>query len=74
MKKVLILCLCGLAALVLLFPVPMRLKDGGTVKYKALLYSIQDVHRLSPDMESGQMFLEGAILEILGVEVFNNVN
>lgn len=57
----------------LLIPIPMRLKDGGAVEYTAILYSIADVHRLNPVIESEQPYLEGMIIKILGVEVFNNV-
>jgi len=63
--------ICIALALVLLFPIPLRLKDGGSVEYKALLYSVTDVHRLAPESESG--YLEGTVIEILGAEVFNNV-
>ncbi len=62
------------AAVVLLFPLRLRLKDGGTVQYRAILYSVQNVHRLNPDQESGREYLEGAIVEILGMEVFNDVH
>ena len=41
------------AAVILLFPLQLRLKDGGTVQYRAILYSVQNVHRLNPDLESG---------------------
>ena len=64
MKKRLV-GICVVLALVLLMPVPLRLKDGGSVEYRALLYTVTDAHRL-PDQE-------GTIIEILGVEVFNNV-
>lgn len=70
MKK-LLAGICIALALVLLFPFPVRLKDGGSVEWNALLYSVTDVHRLAPETESG--YLEGTIVEILGVEVFNNV-
>ena len=60
-----------LAALVLLIPIPIHQKDGGTVEYKAALYSVYDVHRLPID--EGKPFLEGTIIEIFGIEVFNNV-
>ncbi len=73
MKKKWIKWLCIILIAVLLIPIPMRLKDGGTVAYTALLYTIQDVHRLNPAMESEKEFQEGIIIEILGVEVFNNV-
>ena len=71
MKKKIIVSISILLAIVLLCPIPMRLKDGGTVKYQALLYSISDVHRLAPSTESG--YEEGLIIEILGMQVFNNV-
>ena len=70
MKK-LITTICILLVIALLLPVPMRMKDGGTVKYQAILYSVSDVHRLAPSAESG--YEEGIIIEILGVQIFNSV-
>ena len=72
MKKKIIIVTSILIAIVLLCPIPMRLKDGGTVKYQALLYSVSDVHRLAPSTESG--YEDGIVIEILGMQVFNNVN
>lgn len=71
MKKKIMIAVSVLLAIVLLFPIPMRLKDGGTVKYQALLYSVSDVHRLAPSTESG--YEDGIVIEILGMQVFNNV-
>ena len=62
-----------LLALALLIPIPVRQKDGGTVEYKAALYSVYDFHRINPDINGEKPFLEGTVIEILGVEVFNNV-
>ena len=73
MKKKVIIGICIVLIAILLIPIPMRQKDGGTVEYNAILYSIADVHRLNPDVESDQPYLEGMIIKILGVEVFNNV-
>ena len=72
MKKKVLVIVGIILAIVLLFPIPMRLKDGGTVKYQAVLYSISDVHRLSLESETG--YEEGMIIEILGVEIYNSVN
>ncbi len=72
-KKILVWIL-AIALIVLLIPVPMRLKDGGTVVYKSVLYSIEDVHRLNPDMESVAQYSEGTVIKILGMEIFNNVD
>ena len=38
-----------LLLVVLLFPIRMNLKDGGSVQYKSLTYSITKVHRLIPE-------------------------
>ena len=44
-KKLFILLLL----LVLLFPITYRYKDGGTVSYKAILYSYTKYHRMEED-------------------------
>lgn len=76
MKKKAIIIVCVLLAIVLLFPIPMRLRDGGTVQYKAILYTVSDVHSLATveDQEAGKEINEGIIIEILGFEIVNNVN
>lgn len=71
MKKKIVMIICVLLAIALLFPIPLRMKDGGTVKYQAVLYSVSDVHRLAPAEDSG--YEDGIIIEILGMQVFNNV-
>lgn len=71
MKKKIAIIICVLLAIALLFPIPLRMKDGGTVKYQAVLYSVSDVHRLAPSEDSG--YEDGIIIEILGMQIFNNV-
>jgi len=76
MKKKAILIISVLLAIVLLFPIPLRLRDGGTVQYRAILYMVSDVHSLATieEQEAGKEFNEGIIIEILGFEIFNNVD
>ena len=76
MKKKAILIMAVLLAIVLFFPIPLRLRDGGTIQYKAILYTVSDVHSLATveDQEAGKEFNEGIIIEILGFEIVNNVN
>ena len=71
MKKIIIITICVLLAIILLVPIPLRLKDGGTVVYQAVLYSIEDVHRLDHNSESG--YIEGIVITILGFEVYNSI-
>ena len=73
MKKRVIVGICILLAIVLLIPIPIRLKDGGTVVYNAILYRVEDVHRIDPEATSEDDYLEGTIVKILGIEVYNDV-
>ena len=73
MKKKVMIGICVLLAIVLLVPIPMRLKDGGTVVYHAVLYQVEDVHRLGAVDPAGDEYLEGMIVRILGMEVYNSV-
>ena len=73
MKKKAMIGICVLLAIVLLVPIPMRLKDGGTVVYRAILYQVEDVHRLGAVDTAGDEYLEGMIVRILGMEVCNSV-
>lgn len=70
MKKKVLIIIAILIAAILLVPIPFRLKDGGSVEYKAILYTVKAVHQINPDIE--QPYIEGTIIRILGVEVFNN--
>ena len=77
-KKVLITIVIVAIILILLFPIRLQLKDGGTVEYKALLYKVSKVHRLISieEMEKEGKIKEyddGFVVEILGLEIFNNV-
>ena len=76
MKKKAIIIICVLLAIVLLFPVPLRLRDGGTVQYRAILYTVSDVHSIATieEQETGKEFNEGIIIEMLGFEIFNSVD
>ena len=74
-KKRHVIIIVAILSLILLFPIPMHLKDGGTVVYRAMLYKVSDVHSLTSieDMEDGKEYNEGTIIEILGFEIYNSV-
>lgn len=72
MQKKAVPVICVLLLIALLIPIPNRLKDGGTVRYNAGLYSVELCRRLNPE-GSGQEYQKGTIVKILGVEVFNSV-
>ncbi len=75
MKKKIILIVIILIAIVLLFPIPMRLKDGGSIEYRAMLYKVTKYHKLTPiDIETESGYIDRIGIEILGREIFNNTN
>lgn len=71
MKKIIVSISLVVLAAVLLIPTTKYADDGGSVKYQAVLYSVYDVHRMDPAKDND--FAEGIIVEILGIEIFNNV-
>ena len=72
MKKKIILFIVIIVALVLLVPIPFKLRDGGSIEFKALIYTVTKYHRL--DMESETGFQDGLGIKILGMEIYNNLN
>lgn len=59
-------------ALILLFPIPMRIKDGGSVRLQALLYNVTIYHKLNHATQEG--YTKGIGVEILGVEILNTTD
>lgn len=56
----------------MIIPIPLKLKDGGSIEYKAMLYSITKIHRLNHQSSVG--YEDGWKIEILGIQVYNEVN
>ena len=73
MKKKLIIVSIIIIALILLIPIPMKLKDGGSIEFKAILYKITKYHRLS-STEEDVKYIDGIAIEILGKEIYNNTS
>lgn len=71
MKKKLIIVSIIIIALILLIPIPMKLKDGGSIEFKAILYKITKYHRLS-SIEEDVKYIDGIAIEIFGKEIYNN--
>ena len=57
----------------MLIPIKLEYKDGGSVEYRAILYSVTDVHKIKYSELNEIDYYEGRIIKILGLEVYNNV-
>ena len=73
MKKLIKIIVC-LLAIMLLIPIKSVCKDGGTKVYSAILYDVYDVHRIYDYDDQETNYIEGKIIIILGIEVYNNTN
>ncbi|MDD4831529.1 MAG: DUF4825 domain-containing protein [Bacilli bacterium] len=70
MKKKTIMTIVVVLILILLIPIPMKLWDGGSIEYKALLYKITKYHKLN----SVSRYDEGWKIEILGIKIYDKIN
>lgn len=79
MKKKIVIGIVVFFMLVLLVPIRMQMKDGGSVQYKAVIYSVTKYHQITLKEGSGEDgivesgYRVGWGVEILGLEIFNNV-
>lgn len=72
MKKKSVVMISIIVALILLFPIPFRLKDGGSIEFKALLYTVTKYHKLAPIEDKDNGYIEGFGIKILGKEIYNS--
>lgn len=57
-------------SIILLLPIPLFYKDGGTVEYRAILYSVEKAHSISLE---GSGYDIGTRVRILFWEVYDDV-
>lgn len=69
MKKQAMRIIIIIITLILMLPIPTHYKDGGTVKYQAVLYSITDYHAL----RGVDGYDTGIKIKILGITVYENM-
>lgn len=70
-KNIFLIVAIGIFILMLI-PIPVRLKDGGSVEYNAILYKYTKIHRLNEKSSTG--YEDGWELRILGIQVGGKIN
>lgn len=73
-KKTLGIIAIIVVLVILLTPIRMNLKDGGSVRYKSLVYEITKIHQLAPEVEGVKPYIDGFEVKILGVTVYSETN
>ncbi len=71
-KKWLVVTAVIMILLVLLTPIPIYWKDGGSVTFKSLTYEVTKIHQLPSDID--EPFIEGLEVKILGITVYRETN
>lgn len=69
MKKKNLIIVLTIIFMLVLIPIPLKLKDGGSTEYKALLYSITRIHRINYQSLTG--YEDGWKIELLGIQIYN---
>ncbi len=72
-KKKIVAIFLVVAILILLFPIRMNLKDGGSVRYKAILYEVTKIHQLAY-VDGVKPYIDGIEVKILGMTVYRVTN
>ena len=79
MKKKIVIGIVVFFMLVLLIPIRLQMKDGGSIQYKAVIYTVTKYHQITMewDYENKEVadsgYRVGWGVEVLGIEIFNNV-
>lgn len=81
-KKIIIGIVIVLAAVILLAPIPVFYKDGGSKVFKSLTYTVYKYHKLpivhidenGNPLSGDSGYRSGLRVEIFGIKVFDNYN
>lgn len=72
MKKKIIIIVIAIVLVILLFPIRSVLKDGGTIEWKSLTYSISKVHSLYSVDGYPMGYKDGIIIKLFNMTIYNN--
>ena len=73
-KKTLAVTAIIVVLVILLTPIRMNLKDGGSVRYKSMVYEVTKMHQLTPEVDGVKPYIDGFEVKILGMTVYRETN
>ena len=74
MKKKIFAVIVIVVLVILLTPIRMNLKDGGSVRYKSLVYEVTKIHQFAPETDGVKPYIDGFEVKILGLTVYRETN
>ena len=74
MKKKLVVIIAIIIGILLLFPIRLRLKDGGSKVYRSIvgIYEVKDWKQMGYTEEAGESLKTGTTVKLFGMKVFDN--
>ena len=72
MKRKLKIIIPLIIVVILLVPIKEGYKDGGTIKYNAVLWSVTKHHSIADDLEGRRGYNTGTTVRILCFKVYSN--
>ncbi|MBE6851954.1 MAG: hypothetical protein E7505_00560 [Ruminococcus sp.] len=73
-KKTFVVITIIIVLAILLTPVRMNLKDGGSVRYKSLIYEVTKIHQLAPGVDDVKPYIDGFEVKILGITIYKETD
>ena len=73
-KKIFAVTVIVVVLVILLTPIRMNLKDGGSVRYKSLVYEVTKIHQFAPEADGVKPYIDGFEVKILGLTVYRETN
>ena len=75
-RRKIIIIVCAVLLILMLIPIRYHVKDGGTVEWRAILYTVSDMHSIAGiDEETGEsLYTVGTRIKLLGFTVFDNTH
>ena len=74
MKKKLFITIAVIIGIILLFPICLRLKDGGSKEYRSIvgIYEVKIWKQMGYTEEAGEILKTGTTVKLFGLKVFDN--
>ena len=73
-KKTFVIIAIIIVLVVLLTPIRMNLKDGGSVSYKSLVYEVTKIHQFNLEFDDVKPYIDGFEVKFLGMTVYRETN
>lgn len=73
-RKIAVVVIIVVALVILLFPIRLQKRDGGSVEYKAITYSITKYHKITSLETDEHFYFDGWRIELFGITLRDDID